>query len=276
MAKNNYLEASTSNKIRNQINKVGKQQIQYASKGMEANPIDSGEEMSLELPTVVVTPRGNYLEYIGSESNIPTLQEFITSKANAVRIAAANKILKQKKPVVPRIPKRSIPSILSAKVLNMSDEERINKFGVETNPATCINTATAMYGESHRVPGNKTFAKNPAKYGFSEVPFEKSNVGDLVQFYTTPDHPYHMTLVTGINEEGMPALSYSNGASTEFSLDDAGSVVRSMKYDNDNWDFDSEENLYNWGLPKTYHFVGNKKDQARWVKEYNKLYSNKK
>lgn len=230
--------------------------------------------MPNRLAEVVVTPRGNYINYQGGETYIPTLEEYIRAEAGKKSVNAVYNILNQKTPVVPIIPDQGIISRIAGK-FGMSDEERIDRFGKCEDPLTCINTVTAMYGQDSIVSGNKTFADNPERYGFAET--DTPGVGDIMQFYNK-GIPHHATMITGFNIKNQPVLSYSNGSTSEYSTDKDGHLVKSMKYDNDNWnpnwvEEDDRTSLYSIGnKTKVYKFVGTEKDKQKWENEYNKKY----
>jgi len=229
-----------------------------------------------QLAEVVVTPRGNYTRYTGNETTPPTLQEYQEARARGFQVRAINQMVKQQAPIVPQIPSQNIIS-RGLGYLGMSDKTRISLFGTEDNPQTCINTATSMYGPYSRVSGNQTFAEDPSKYGFIPISMKDAQEGDLMQFDNKRGIPHHMTMITEFNSKGQPALSYSNGESTEWTIDENGKRVHSMKYDNDNWNpnWEQEEDytsLHSIGTPHTYRYVGTKRDKSLWTKEYNKKY----
>ena len=240
----------------------------------------------ITLPTVVVTPRASYVQYTGEETNVPTLQDYYNARAEETAVNAAYNILNQKAPLVPLIPSQSTIS-RAAGLFGMPDSERINRYGVLTDPQTCIYTATGMYcNPDNQVSGNKTFAENPQKYGFIEVPNNSSQVGDLMQFnrnrlFGLLNTPHHSTIITGYNDKGQPALSYSNGDSTEWTTDDKGNKVHSMKYDNDNWNAEWNQgprdtwdwsSLYSIGTPHRFRFIGSNSDRIKWNKEHKEKY----
>lgn len=232
-------------------------------------------EINKQLPEVVVTPRVNYISYSGNESYSPDILSFIKSKIDEKKATAVSKILKQKQPLIPKVPNRNIRSTISAK-LGMSDKERIQKYGYQDSPATCIYTATSMYGPDSTVTGNKTFTQNPEKYGFTLT--DSPQIGDLAQFYSNTNSPVHMTVVTGFNDKNQPALSYSNGEVGEWTDPEDGTpLIHNMKYDNDNWnpnwkeDWD-DNSLYSIGTPKYYKYIGTKDDFKNWLTEYHNKY----
>lgn len=230
------------------------------------------------LPEAVVTPRGSYIRYNGDEYVTPTYRQYEKARAQEERVNAVNKMLQQESPVVPVIPSQSLLS-KGLGYLGFSDEARLKMFDPETNVQTCINTATSMYPSS-RVSGNKTFADNPLLYGFVPISNRRAEVGDLMQFNNSKNVPHHMTMITGFNANGEPALSYSNGETGQWTVNADGynvEVVPSMKQDNDNWNsnWEAEEDhtsLYSIGTPHTYRYVGTQKDKRTWQREYKKKF----
>ena len=227
------------------------------------------DDMSVQLPETVVTPRGNYTDWKGNEDIIPTEQQFVDDTINKRRVEAINDMVNKDMPNLPDIPSRSIPSVVAGK-LGMSDDTRKYIFGKDENGSTCIYTVTSSYKDDP-VSGNKTFADNPGKYGFEEEASIDSQAGDIIQIYyedpiTGELVPHHTTMITGYNKDHEPAVTYSNGNRGE------GSMVR----DNDNWGRGGDHDLTTVGTAiKTYKYVGTPKLREKTKQRYNHLYGNK-
>ena len=82
----------------------------------------------------------------------------------------------------------------------------------DSYPWSCINTATGAYGKEYQVSGNKTFANNPEKYGFTEIPVNSIRRGDIFQHYDK-DTPKHAIMFDSIAPNGSILFHYSNGLS---------------------------------------------------------------
>ena len=233
--------------------------------------MSDNEFLDVLIPEQVVTPRGNYINFTGQESKIPSLKTFKEEEARKARVNAAFNILNQQGPLIPKIPSRNLFSIAAGK-LGMSDKDRISLFGYEDNPFTCIYTATGQYGDKGaHVSGNRTLWDNPNLYGFMQVPNEQYDVGDLIQFYSDTG-PHHSVLVTGADYEGQPVVSYSNGEATDYTVDeDTLERTWTMKKDVDHFD-DLKEDL---GDIRTYRYVGSPSKQQEWEEKWRSMYGNR-
>lgn len=199
------------------------------------------------------------------DNSIPTLREYLQTKAAEARLNAARHILQQETPNVPIIPSRS-PWSIAAAVLGMSDADRIKYFGT-SDVQTCIYTATNQYNDNGaKVSGNVTFRKNPESYGFTGIPMDSVKAGDLVQF--TSDRPHHSTIMTGMNSEGEPTLSYSNGNTTSYDVLENGDTLFTMVKNNPLGVL--TEAL---GKPAAFRYNGSAQKQAEWTDEYFKKYN---
>lgn len=208
---------------------------------------------------VIVTPKGNYV--------VPSLAGFLEDKAAETRTKAAQHILQQDTPNIPRIPSQGLDSKLAAWVYNMSDEERIRRFGT-ADPETCIYTATSQYNDKGAlVSGNVTFRNKPSRYGFTQIPMDSAQVGDLIQFSLPsrahgliPERPIHSVMVTDKDSNGKPLVSYSNGNSTPFFVED-GDTIFTMKQNKPLSEFGT------W-IPAAFRYAGSPEKKEEWRHEY--------
>lgn len=226
-------------------------------------------EEERRLAEIVVTPtRGNYTHYTGEETEAPTLGQYIASKQKEARLAAADHILGQDSPNVPIIPDRGLISRAAAYIFGMSNEERIRRFGT-SDPFTCIYTATSQFNDKDAlVSGNIAFRRNPSKYGFYQVPIDKAEEGDLIQF--TDEVPHHSVIMTGRTHGGKPLISYSNGNSLPFDVIDEGDTVFTMVKNNS---LNAVSDAL--GTPAAFRYVGTPEKQREWKKEYAEKYNGK-
>ena len=228
------------------------------------------DEVSVNLPEIVVMPRGSYIDWKGDEDIVPSKEQFIDDTVNKRRVEAIHSMLNKKAPAIPNNPSRNPLSILASK-LGASDDTRRFVFGVDKNGQTCIYTVSSNYNDKP-ISGNKTFANNPESYGFKEVNSNDAILGDIVQFYgyndiinnaILGDEPHHMTMITGFNENGQPALSYSNG----------GRNADDLRKDNDNWGEGGDRDLTTIGkYTKTYRYVGSPELRKKTSSHYDYIY----
>lgn len=219
------------------------------------------ESSPIQLAELVVTPRVNYTNYTGEETYSPTLEEFIASKQDAARASAVMGMLQQDTPVVPKVP--STAAKVALKINSMlpqpliDDNDAMFLFGTDSDPFTCIYTASSQYGKEHAVPGNRTLYSDPERYGFQYVSTPKK--GDIAQAFSKDDVPFHAGMVTDFGLYGRPLISQSHG----------GTTPDQMEYDSDSWpEWVSEGGL---GL-KYLTFIGNKEDKRMWEDEYKLKY----
>lgn len=222
------------------------------------NQYAEGGELDVVLPELVVTPESSYLKYTGEETTVPTMDEYIGSRINETRHDAYLGMLHQKEPLIPRVPnRRSMTRAIGASLLDflgLDTEEIIDIVGLDEDALTCAWTSTGQYPASSRVSGNKTFADNHKKYGF--IKSNEPKVGDLMVAHREDTYePYHMTMVTGFNNSGIPLLTYSNG----------GHYPEDMVHNSENWQ-DYLPNIIN------YTYVGTQEEKDKWRKEYKNLY----
>lgn len=228
---------------------------------------DGGYTKNLELPEIIVTPRGNYTEYNSTTSYIPTKKEYIDSRLEGIKIDAVNRFINQKDGILPEgIPSRSLLSRASGVIL--SDAARIKLFGEENRAdklATCINTATSMYDLPElKYHQNKQFVEDTdAKIsGYIPVSKNRVNIGDLITFKGYDGNtPHHSGMITGFDENGEPVITYSDGG-----------VEDAVQVDSDSWkeDFAGEEYSF-------YRPIGKVTTLRRFLNEYDeKFIKNKK
>lgn len=236
----------------------------------------SEQDEPLVLPEVVVTPNGNYVNYTGSESSRPTLQEFLEARSEGARVRAVNNMLNTEHPVVPAVPSKLARYAIR---LGAPESSAIKLFGYANSPHTCIATTTSQFDDPEAyVPGNITFDTN--RTGFIQVGDYDYLPGDLINLYENGT-PYHSTMVTGI--EGSPnepyalspVLTYSNGG-----IDRDGNL--SMRYNKNNLYDDGDETTPDFGVEqdnqgkntyKVFRYVGSPSVLANWMDEYRRLYS---
>lgn len=173
---------------------------------------------TIELPEVVVTPRGNYVQYQETVTNKPTEQEYVDAKLQQIRTDAANNFINQNDGIMPKgIPYQSLPSMLLG-YLGMSDEQRIKRFGEEDREGmlfTCLNTGTNMYGLPELIYyNNDRFVEDSAnhKTGFEQIPNDTGKIGDLIILTGKKGKdPKHAAMITGFDKNGNSVITYSNG-----------------------------------------------------------------
>lgn len=209
------------------------------------------------LPEVVVTPRMNYINYTGEETNAPTLEQYKQARRDEVR---ANALLDMQNTTEPTVP--SLPSPLGRIFRRIAgdwydDEDAKFIFGEDKNPNTCLSTVTSKYGRT--ISGNKTFRDNYRNYGFIEVPEKERDHGDIVQTIGRRGVPSHAAMVSGFTRDGKMLIDQSRG----------GVTSETIKHDVDYYDTKPELKK-----KKYYRFVGNKDDNSLWEEEYREKYHN--
>ena len=152
-------------------------------------------------------------------NHTPTLEEYLEDRAAYVRDSAANVILQQKLPDIPKLPAfttgwNGALSYLEG-LVGVSDATRIAWHGYEPYPETCLYTSTSKYGDtSAKATGNKTFHDNPEKYGFTKIPMSESKVGDLIQFNKNGT-PNHSAIYTGETANQTQPTEHKKGLYTD-------------------------------------------------------------
>lgn len=210
---------------------------------------------------IVITPNGSRV--------IPTLNNYLNQQAQNSRQQAVLGILRQSYPNVPIIPSRSFPSIIAAKS-GWSDRARMAAFGCQPG-YTCIYTATHQYNDPWSiVSGNKTFAEDPSKYGFTPIERSNADKGDLIQILDNNNIPYHSVIVTNKDSNGDPIVSYSNGNTGVFGYDDISrTYVRTMKKNKPiNSFFTNRPWKYN-----VFRYNGTREQRSKWASEYFRKYN---
>lgn len=236
------------------------------------NPNEPIYNATMAMP--VITPRGTYTDWTGNETYKPTIRRYMEDAAQKARVNATLHILNQEKPNIPHLPKSGFANNVLA-TLGVTDNTRLKILGEESDAPTCIYTVTNQYGDPEAVvPGNKTFAENPSKYGFVQIPMDRVNVGDLIQF-GFDNIPHHTTMVTGFSYGEEPVLSYSTGSRGEYSepiLSENDKLPRrTMQKDIELSNVISED-LQD---PTAYMYVGSPQQRDRWFNEYRKKYNYK-
>ena len=245
------------------------------------NSFGEGGDIIEELPGVVVTPNGNYVQYSSNNKNV-SFEDYKKTRVQQDRINAVNNILNQESPLIPKVPNK-IGRIFTK--LGTSDKFAMDiTGGPAKNPHTCIYTTTGMFPEGSQVAGNKTFLENYKDLGFEMV--DSMQNGDMVQLLLNDGTPYHSVLVTGFDDNGDPLLTYSNGG-IDRDLNGNGILDASEKHmrynqsnlyddeDNTTPDFAvardaNEEEAYN-----IFRYVGNSDQINTYFKEYIQMYGNK-
>lgn len=250
----------------------------YACGGLLRKYQDGGHSDSTEvLPEVVVTPYGNYVNYTGEETTVPSISDFFEAKANAARVKAIGNMLNTEHPVVPAVPNALARNLLVR--FGVSDEKAAGLLGYDKHPHTCIATTTSQYNDPEAfVPGNITFDKNRA--GFVQVGDYDYSPGDLVNLYYT-GIPFHSTMVTGVtksplgSEYGSPMLTYSNGGI------DVPEEETHMRYNMNNLYDDGDDETPDFEVMpgnvgdtqyKVFRYVGSPSRKVDWGREYNSKY----
>lgn len=250
----------------------------YACGGLLRKYQDGGNSGARAvLPEVVVTPHGNYVNYTGEETTVPSISDFFEAKANAARVHAVGNILNTEHPVVPAVPNALARNLLVR--FGVSDETAAGLLGYDRHPHTCIATTTAQYNDPEAfVPGNITFDKN--RTGFVQVGDYDYSPGDLVNLYYT-GIPFHSTMVTGVtgsllgSEYGSPILTYSNGG-----IDVPGEETH-MRYNLNNLYDDGDDETPDFDVMpgnigdtqyKVFRYVGSPSRKIDWGREYNSKY----
>ena len=207
------------------------------------------------LPEVVVTPRMNYINYTGEETNAPTLEQYKQARRNETR---ANALLDMQNTTEPTVP--SLPSPLGRMFRRIAGDWYDDKdakfiFGTDKNPNTCLSAVTSKYGRT--ISGNKTFRDNHRNYGFIEVPEGERDHGDIVQIIGRRGVPSHAAMVSGFMRDGKMLIDQSHG----------GVTSETIEHDVDYYDTKPELKK-----KKYYRFVGNKNDNSLWEEEYREKY----
>ena len=202
------------------------------------------------------------------QKRVPTFEEYAEERARQVRDSAANAILSQNLPNVPRIASR-YPWSLAAEILGMSNEERIRLFGT-ADVETCLYTATSQYGDKGaKAWSNKALKANPESFGFVPVPKGEEEIGDLYQFSDEGGTPKHSAIYTGQNEEREPLVSYSRGGTGQTTITPDGELP-TMVHNNGITDV-----VQKIGEASAYRYIGSPSKRREWAGEYyDKYYSN--
>ena len=216
-----------------------------------------------------------------NNSSVPTLAEYITQQIAAKRAAALDKSRTRTEPTIPLVERKLSPEEINlrnkigyAKINQLNDEliqtidnkqaanikkeidkelDNLKKTTTLCQGASCIYTATDNYGKQYRVSGNQTFAANPSKYGFKEVPNDSIQPSDIVQFISR-NTPYHAVIYDSKDATGENLYNYSDG----------GYGAKNIKIKKH-----MPGNNY-----KTYTFVGTPADSTQWINEYKQKYGN--
>ena len=208
------------------------------------------------LPEVVVTPRMNYINYTGEETNAPTLEQYKQARRDETRANALLDMQNTTEPTVPSLPS-PLGRIFKRIVGDWYDDKDVKFiFGTDKNPNTCLSTVTSKYGRT--ISGNKTFRDNYRNYGFIEVPEGERDHGDIVQTIGRRGVPSHAAMVSGFTKDGKMLIDQSRG----------GVTSETIKHDVDYYDTKPELKK-----KKYYRFVGNKADNSLWEKEYKEKYN---
>lgn len=135
----------------------------------------------------------------------------------------------------------------------------------------CIATATQNYvdaGDTYTfVSGNKTFNRNPQKYGFKKI--NNPVGGNLAQVKSNSigSHPYHCMIYTGEQSDytNNYLFNYSNGTDTYKKNGDYIDIRRER---------DGDLVADNLRL-KYYNYIGSKPMRKQWRDEYKLLFKSK-
>lgn len=202
----------------------------------------------------------------------PSIDEYFDSRAAFVRDSAANAVLMQNMPYVPKLPAydtgwNGLISKIEGK-LGVSDATRIKWHGYEPYPETCLYNATSQYGDRDaKAVNNQIFKDDPQRYGFISIPMSEATIGDLLQF-SKEKTPKHSAIYTGETaEEGIPLVSYSRGGVDETTLTEEGRLP-TMVHNN------FIQNVASKIGPATaFRYVGTPSKKKEWTNEYYEKYS---
>ena len=219
---------------------------------------EGGEMVNINLPEVTVFPEETYITYTGNESKsfIPTKEEYNEFKANEIRRQA---------------------------LVNMNNRNTPNVPYINNDPAKPGNSCLYTFLSNYPVPlekSNRVFWElSPEESGFKRV--DTALPGDGIQVFSKPQphrwgsyfwpathqgvkqkhgyrFPSHMTMFKDINTNGV-LIRGSNGSTNPI---DTSAIVEERKPI-------SYIHPYNADI---YRFVGTKKQQKAWEKEYNNIY----
>jgi hypothetical protein len=199
--------------------------------GVDSKP-DKGQYYGGYIPEVEIRPEtyddGGIPTYDEGGKVIPTQEEYITQQIDAKKAAALANFRNATEPVLPII-------------------------NGEPNVNSCIYTALNMYGKKYATPGNWTFYDDPGKYGFKRKELTEAQPSDLIQVLDK-NKPYHMMMLDGYDEKGLPLYNYSRGVKG-----DSSDIVKAKT------NFPNTKKL-------AYEFVGTPADSTQWINDYKKLY----
>ena len=164
----------------------------------------------------------------GTNKVVPTEEEYITQQIDAKKVAALAAFRNATEPVLPII-------------------------NGQPNVNSCIYTALNMYGKKYATPGNWTFYDDPGKHGFKQKKIIDAQPSDLIQVFDG-NKPYHMMMLDGYDDKGLPLYNYSRGVKG-----DSSDIVKSKT------NFPNTRKL-------AYEFVGTPSDSIQWKNEYKQLY----
>lgn len=131
----------------------------------------------------------------------------------------------------------------------------------------CIANLSEMF--PHGLPyGNKTFAGNPEKYGFSLIDAQDVKPGDLIQFYHETDEPVHAMIYNGVDKNGKHTFNYSKGQSPY--MEDG--VLKGGYGTNKHYpDAVSKDGKHLTNV-NVYRYTGTPQDSIQWSNEYDQKY----
>ena len=164
----------------------------------------------------------------GTKKVAPTEEEYITQQIAAKKADALERFRNITEPVLPII-------------------------NGEPNVNSCIFTALNMYGKEYATPGNWTFYDAPNKFGFKQKELSNAQPSDLIQVFDK-NKPYHMMMLDGYDDKGLPLYNYSRGMKG-----DSSDIVK------------AKTNFPNT-KKKAYEYVGTAADSTQWKNEYKQLY----
>ena len=140
----------------------------------------------------------------------------------------------------------------------------------------CITNLSEMY--PHGLPyGNRTFANNPQKYGFTLIDTHDVLPGDLVQhlhFSEKISFPNHAMLYNGLDSKGQHTFNYSDGNMPQV-VNQSGDVVGGYGVGKHYPDAVSDDGKYLWDV-NVYRYTGTPQDSIQWSNEWEQQYGTQK
>lgn len=126
-------------------------------------------------------------------------------------------------------------------------------------PYNCINTATKWITNDSTLSQNKKLKSNPQKYGYTNIPIENVDSGDLMQYLNAYNEPYHAGVVLSNNNDTVK-VRYSTGG------DDLNPI---KEYHQSN--IQNQSLFYNYKYPRSGGYVKRSNKLIKFKKQGGKL-----